>query len=66
MLYRHGIEVTEDQHILLGNRKLVVENNISLEELAETSDKLAAEVRHPCILLLIASIWYYCGSHTVT
>ena len=49
----HGIEVTiEDQHILLGNRKLVVENNISLEELAETSDELAAEGKTPMYIVI--------------
>ena len=44
----HGIEVTiENKKILLGNRKLIIENNISLESLEETSNKLAAEGKTP-------------------
>lgn len=44
----HGIEVKIDgKDILLGNRKLMVESNISLENLEETSNKLAGEGKTP-------------------
>ncbi len=44
----HGIEVKIDsKDILLGNRKLMVERNISLENLEETSHKLAGEGKTP-------------------
>ncbi|MDF2566972.1 MAG: copper-translocating P-type ATPase [Oscillospiraceae bacterium] len=44
----HGIEVTIDGvHTLIGNRKLMVERNISLEELEKESDRLAAEGKTP-------------------
>ncbi|KZL92895.1 heavy metal translocating P-type ATPase [Clostridium magnum] len=44
----HGIEVTIDnKKVLLGNRKLIIENNISLENLEETSNRLAAEGKTP-------------------
>ncbi|WP_097025707.1 heavy metal translocating P-type ATPase [Clostridium peptidivorans] len=44
----HGIEVKIDgKDILLGNRKLMVESNISLENLEETSHKLAGEGKTP-------------------
>lgn len=44
----HGIEVKmEGQEILLGNRKLLVERNISLEKLEEISNKLAGEGKTP-------------------
>jgi P-type Cu+ transporter len=44
----HGIEVKIDgKNILLGNRKLMVESNISLEYLEETSHKLAGEGKTP-------------------
>lgn len=44
----HGIEVTiEGRHVLLGNRKLMDDRNISLEELAEASDRLANEGKTP-------------------
>jgi P-type Cu+ transporter len=44
----HGIEVKIDgKNILLGNRKLMVESNISLENLEETSHKLAGEGKTP-------------------
>jgi P-type Cu+ transporter len=44
----HGIEVTIDgKQILLGNRKLIVERNISLENLEETSHRLASEGKTP-------------------
>ena len=44
----HGIEVKIDgKDILLGNKKLMVESNISLENLEETSDTLASEGKTP-------------------
>jgi P-type Cu+ transporter len=44
----HGIEVTIDgRNILLGNRKLMGERGISLENLEETSHKLASEGKTP-------------------
>jgi Cu+-exporting ATPase len=44
----HGIEVNIDgKTILLGNRKLMVNNNIALEELEKTSHKLAEEGKTP-------------------
>nr|WP_242846742.1 heavy metal translocating P-type ATPase [Clostridium homopropionicum] len=44
----HGIEVKIDgKDILLGNRKLMVESNISLEDLEETSHNLAGEGKTP-------------------
>ena len=44
----HGIQVNiEGSNILLGNKKLMVENNISLEALEETSHKLATEGKTP-------------------
>lgn len=44
----HGIEVEIDsKKILLGNKKLIVENNISLEDLEEKSIKLANEGKTP-------------------
>ena len=44
----HGIEVTIDgAGILIGNRKLMDERNISLQELQITSDKLAEEGKTP-------------------
>lgn len=44
----HGIEVKIDgKNILLGNRKLMVESNISLENLEDTSNKLASEGKTP-------------------
>ncbi|WP_040208449.1 heavy metal translocating P-type ATPase [Neobacillus jeddahensis] len=44
----HGIEVKIDgKNILLGNRKLMVESNISLEELESVSDRLAGEGKTP-------------------
>ncbi|NLP43160.1 MAG: copper-translocating P-type ATPase [Peptococcaceae bacterium] len=48
-----GIEVVIDgRNILLGNRKLMLENKISLENLEETSDKLAAEGKTPMYVAL--------------
>ncbi|KOA21211.1 copper-exporting P-type ATPase A [Clostridium homopropionicum DSM 5847] len=44
----HGIEVKIDgKTILLGNRKLIAESNISFENLEETSHKLAEEGKTP-------------------
>jgi len=44
----HGIEVKIDGNtILLGNRKLIVESNISFESLEGTSHKLAGEGKTP-------------------
>lgn len=44
----HGIEVEIDsKKILLGNKKLIVENKISLEDLEEKSIKLANEGKTP-------------------
>lgn len=44
----HGIEVRiEDKNILLGNKKLMDDREISLEKLAEASDKLAGEGKTP-------------------
>ncbi|MDF2671784.1 MAG: copper-translocating P-type ATPase [Clostridiales bacterium] len=48
-----GIEVKIDgKDILLGNRKLMVERNISLEKLEETSDKLASEGKTPMYIAI--------------
>lgn len=44
----HGIEVeVKGNHILLGNRKLMVDRNISLIELESRSDQLAREGKTP-------------------
>ena len=44
----HGIEVKIDgKNILLGNRKLMLQSNISLENLEETSHNLASEGKTP-------------------
>jgi P-type Cu+ transporter len=44
----HGIEVKMDgKRILLGNRKLMVEREISLKDLEVTSDRLAGEGKTP-------------------
>lgn len=44
----HGIEVTiNNKHLYLGNKRLMVENNISLEALSETSDRLAEQGKTP-------------------
>lgn len=44
----HGIEVEIDsKKILLGNKKLIMENNIALEDLEEKSIKLANEGKTP-------------------
>jgi len=44
----HGIEVKiDDRDVLLGNRKLMTESNVHLEDLEETSDKLAGDGKTP-------------------
>ncbi|WP_080974739.1 heavy metal translocating P-type ATPase [Clostridium sporogenes] len=44
----HGIEVKiENRNILLGNKKLMIESNISLENLEETAHILAGEGKTP-------------------
>lgn len=44
----HGIEVEIDgRHLYLGNKKLMEENNISLDELTTTSDRLAKQGKTP-------------------
>lgn len=49
----HGIEVTiEGKTILAGNRKLMIESNISLEGLEEASDKLANEGKTPMYIAI--------------
>jgi Cu+-exporting ATPase len=49
----HGIEVKIDgKDILLGNRKLMIERNISLEKLEGTSDKLAGEGKTPMYIAI--------------
>ncbi|MEG6616974.1 heavy metal translocating P-type ATPase [Peptococcaceae bacterium 1198_IL3148] len=49
----HGIEVTiAGQNILLGNQKLMVENNISLENLEKTSDQLAEAGKTPMYIAI--------------
>jgi P-type Cu+ transporter len=49
----HGIEVVIDgQDILLGNKKLMVERNISLEKLEDTSDQLAGKGKTPMYIAI--------------
>lgn len=49
----HGIEVTiADQHLFLGNKKLMMENKIDLEDLAETSDQLAEQGKTPMYIAI--------------
>lgn len=49
----YGIEVTIDNNkMLLGNRKLMVESNISLEDLEDTSNRLATEGKTPMYVAL--------------
>lgn len=49
----HGIQVNIDEKdILLGNRKLMVESNISLNKLEKTSDKLAGEGKTPMYIAI--------------
>lgn len=49
----HGIEVTIDNNrILLGNRKLMVDSNVSLEDLEERAQTLAAEGKTPMYIAI--------------
>lgn len=49
----HGIEVTiANQHLFLGNKKLMMENEIDLEDLAETSDQLAEQGKTPMYIAI--------------
>jgi len=49
----HGIEVKiDDKNILLGNRKLMMESNISLDNLEETSHNLAGEGKTPMYIAI--------------
>ncbi|MDF2819841.1 MAG: heavy metal translocating P-type ATPase [Clostridiales bacterium] len=49
----YGIEVRiEDKNILAGNRKLMVERNISLDNLEDTSNKLAGEGKTPMYIAI--------------
>ncbi|MFL0266671.1 heavy metal translocating P-type ATPase [Candidatus Clostridium radicumherbarum] len=49
----YGIEVKIDgKSILLGNRKLMTQSNISLEDLEVTSDKLAGEGKTPMYIAI--------------
>ncbi len=49
----HGIEVTiADQHLFLGNKKLMMENKIDLADLAETSDQLAEQGKTPMYIAI--------------
>ena len=49
----HGIEVTiEGKDILLGNRKLMIENNINIESLHVESDRLATEGKTPMYIAI--------------
>lgn len=53
----HGIEVSiEGTPLLLGNRKLMVDRNISLAELESHSDKLASEGKTPMYIAMNAEI----------
>jgi Cu+-exporting ATPase len=53
----HGIEVKIDsKNILLGNRKLMVESTISLENLEETSHNLAGEGKTPMYISIDGKI----------
>ena len=49
----HGIEVTiEGKDILLGNKKLMIENNINIESLHVESDRLATEGKTPMYIAI--------------
>jgi len=49
----HGIEVTiEGKNVLAGNRKLMVERSISLEDLEGSSDRLAEEGKTPMYIAI--------------
>jgi Cu+-exporting ATPase len=53
----HGIEVTIDnKNVLIGNKKLMDLRNISLAELAQTSDKLAGEGKTPMYIAINGKI----------
>ncbi|NLO08357.1 MAG: copper-translocating P-type ATPase [Clostridiales bacterium] len=53
----HGIEVTiKGKLMLLGNRKLMVERNISLESFEHSSDRLANEGKTPMYIALDGSL----------
>lgn len=52
-----GIEVQiEGKNVLLGNRKLMVDKNISLEKVESTSDKLAEEGKTPMYIAIDRAI----------
>lgn len=49
----HGIEVSiEGKNMLLGNKKLMVENNINLQGVEETSNRLASEGKTPMYITM--------------
>jgi Cu+-exporting ATPase len=49
----HGIEVKIDgKNVLMGNRKLMVDSNISLEDLEEESNRLAGEGKTPMYIAI--------------
>lgn len=49
----HGIEVEIDKKdILLGNKKLMVEKNVNISSLDETSDRLASEGKTPMYIAI--------------
>lgn len=49
----HGIEVIiGEQHLFLGNERLMVENNISLDSLLEQSNQLAEEGKTPMYIAI--------------
>ncbi len=53
----HGIEVTiEGKTILAGNRKLMIDRNISLENLEKDSDRLAEEGKTPMYVAIDSRI----------
>lgn len=53
----HGIEVTIDsKNILLGNKKLMVEKQIDIEELSEKSNQLAEEGKTPMYVAIEGKI----------
>jgi Cu+-exporting ATPase len=53
----HGIEVAiEGKLMLLGNRKLMVERNISLESFEDSSDRLANEGKTPMYIAIDGSL----------
>lgn len=49
----YGIEVKiDDRDVLLGNRKLMTESNVHLEDLEETSNKLAGDGKTPMYIAI--------------